>query len=128
MRIIFGIFFLLHGLVHLWFVVLSRDWVEFQSEMAWTGKSWLLSKTFGDDVTSITATILYSLAAASYVIASIGFLSIQEWTRSWMVLASIISITSILLFWDGSIDMLVEKGIIGFLISLAILLFFVINN
>jgi hypothetical protein len=109
-------------------VILSRGWIEFQSEMAWTGKSWLLSKTFGDTITSITATILYSLAAASYVIASIGFLSIQEWTRSWMVLASIISITSILLFWDGSIDMLVEKGIIGFLISLAILLFFVINN
>jgi len=43
MNILIGIFILLHGLVHMWYVTLSQGWVEFQANMGWTGKSWLLT-------------------------------------------------------------------------------------
>jgi hypothetical protein len=39
LRILFGIFVVLHGLVHLWYVVLSQRLVEFQADMGWTGES-----------------------------------------------------------------------------------------
>lgn len=117
MRILFGIFIFLHGLVHLWFVALSLGWVKFQADMGWTGHSWLLTKWLGNNHTHLLAAIFYSMAALCFVIASIGFFSNQEWTRIWMMIAALISAVTILVFWDGKAIMLVEKGLIGFLIS-----------
>ena len=39
LRIFIGIFMLLHGLVHLWYFVMSRGLVELKLEMGWSGKS-----------------------------------------------------------------------------------------
>jgi hypothetical protein len=121
MRILLGIFILLHGLVHLWFVTLSRGWVKFQADMGWTGHSWLLTNIFGNGPTSLLATVSYAVAAITFVIASIGLLANQQWTRPWMIAASVISAATILVFWDGKFPMIVEKGIIGFMISAGIL-------
>lgn len=38
-----AVFLVLHGLVHLWYVVLSQGWVEMEDAMGWNGQSWLLS-------------------------------------------------------------------------------------
>src|SRR5690606_13545800 len=72
--ILFGIFIILHGLVHLWFVVLSRGWVPFQPDMGWTGESWILSGVLGQLPLRWLATVLYSLAALGLVLAGIGIL------------------------------------------------------
>jgi hypothetical protein len=37
-RVQSGVFIVLHGLVHVWYVTLSQRWVEFQPEMVWTGE------------------------------------------------------------------------------------------
>lgn len=49
LRISIGIFMLLHGLVHLWYFVMSRGLVELKPEMGWSGKSWLLTNLLGWD-------------------------------------------------------------------------------
>ena len=46
-----GLFIVLHGLVHLWYVVLSQKLVAFQPEMGWVGRSWLLTNVLGDSPT-----------------------------------------------------------------------------
>jgi hypothetical protein len=51
LRFLIGIFIVLHGLVHLWYVVLSQGLVEFEPEMGWTGESWLLSRLLGESAT-----------------------------------------------------------------------------
>jgi hypothetical protein len=120
-RFLFGIFIVLHGLIHLWYVTLSLELVEFQAEMGWTGKSWLFSALLGDGATRSLATLLYGLATLGFVIGGIGVFVQQEWWRPVVMGSAAFSAVLILLFWDGGVQMLVEKGLIGFLINAALL-------
>lgn len=122
MNILIGIFVLLHGLVHMWYVTLTQGWVEFQANMGWTGKSWLLSNFLGDNIIRIVGTIFYGLSTIFFLVAGIGLLAKQDWPRSWMIAASVISSITIVVFWDGNSGMPVEKGLLGLLINLGILL------
>ena len=122
MNTFFGIVLILHGLVHIWFVTMNQGWVELKPEMGWTGKSWLLTGPLGQDITQPIATIFYGLATITFIIAGIGLLSSQDWTRLWVIIASSISAVSILLFWDGNFCHPVEKGLIGLILDVAILI------
>lgn len=120
-RVLFGIFVLLHGLVHLWYVTLSQRWVEFQAEMGWSGESWLLTPLLGDAATRAVATVLYVLATLGFVAGAIGVLAGQAWWRPLVVGSAAFSAAIILVFWDGGLQMIVEKGLAGFLINVALL-------
>lgn len=128
MNVLIGIFIILHGLVHMWYVTLSQGWVALQAEMGWTGESWLLGSVFESATSRFLATILYSLAAIIFVVSGAGLIARQELARTWMIIASGISAGTILIFWDGSLNMPVEKGLIGFLISAGLLVAAVIFN
>ena len=120
-RFLFGIFIVLHGLVHLWYVTLSQRLVEFQPEMGWTGKSWLFSPLLGDAATRSLATVLYGLATLGFVIGGIGIFAQQAWWRPLVIGSATFSAAIILLFWDGGLRMLVQKGLIGLLINIVLL-------
>jgi hypothetical protein len=122
MNILISIFILLHGLVHMWYVTLSQGWVEFQANMGWTGKSWLLTNMLGNDVTRMVATVFYGLSTIVFLVAGVGLLAKQDWSRTWMIVASVISTITIFVFWDGNIGMPVEKGLLGLLINIGILI------
>jgi hypothetical protein len=113
-RVLFGIFVVLHGLVHLWYVVLSRRLVEFQADMGWTGESWLFSPLFGDGATRW-------LATHGFVAGGIGVFAHHEWWRPLVIGSAAVSAVAVLLFWDGGLQLLVQKGLIGFLINVAFL-------
>jgi hypothetical protein len=121
MNILIGIIILLHGLVHIWYVTLSQGWVEFQTNMGWIGKSWLLTNMLGNDVSRMVATVLYGLSTIVFLVAGTGLLAKQDWSRMWIIAASVISMITILVFWDGDLSMAVEKGALGFLINIGIL-------
>jgi hypothetical protein len=121
LRVLFGIFIVLHGLVHLWYVTLSQGLVEFQAEMGWIGKSWLFSPLLGDGATSALATVPYCLATLGFVVGGIGVFVQQEWWRPVVIGSAAFSAAIIFLFWDGGLQMLIEKGLIGFLINVALL-------
>ena len=118
---LYGIFVLLHGLVHLWYVTLSQRWVEFQPEMGWTGESWLFSPLLGDGATRGLATVLYSLAALGFVVGGVGVLARQDWWRPVVIGSAAFSAAIIILFWDGGLQRIVEKGLVGFSINVALL-------
>jgi hypothetical protein len=128
MQIIIGIFVILHGLVHMWYVTLSQRWVEFQADMGWTGKSWLLSNLMGQSLVNNIATIFYGLATVLYLVVGIGLLAKQNWVQSWMIGASAFSILTIFIFWDGNFSLLVQKGLLGFLISAGFLIAALVFN
>ena len=71
MIIAIGIVLILHGLVHIWYIVLNQGLIEFRPEMGWTGNSWILSNFLGAEVTQPLATILYGISAITLVIAGI---------------------------------------------------------
>jgi hypothetical protein len=110
-----GVFIVLHGLVHLWFVVLSWRLVSFQPEMGWTGRSWLFTNSIGDASTRWLASGLYALSAVALVAGGIGYLAHSRWAPPMLLGAAVLSAATIMLFWDGSLVRIVEKGLIGLL-------------
>jgi hypothetical protein len=121
MRWLGGILLILHGLVHLWYVTLSQGWVGFQPDMGWTGRSWLLSGFFPSSLTRAMASALFALAAVAFITSGAGVFSRAEWVNPLLVASTILSSVVILLFWDGGMEKLVQKGLLGFVINLAVL-------
>lgn len=121
LRFLIGVFIVLHGLVHLWYVTLSQRLVEFQAEMGWSGRSWLFTNVLGDATTRSLASVLYVLATIAFVAGGVGIFVRAGWWRPVLVGSAVFSSAIILLFWDGSMQRLVEKGLIGLLINVVIL-------
>jgi hypothetical protein len=128
LRTVFGLIVILHGLVHLWPFVLSQGLVEYKPEMGWTGESWLLTRMMGDDATRIAASVLYALATVLFVGSGVGIVGRTEWWRTVVLASSVFSGVVILVFWDGRGGQLVEKGLVGFLIDVAIVILVVVAN
>jgi hypothetical protein len=89
--------------------------------MGWTGRSWLLSRFLGEGLTQPLASVLYALAAVTLVASGAGVLTQAEWVKALLVVSAVFSAVVILIFWDGSTELLVQKGLLGFIINLAIL-------
>jgi hypothetical protein len=117
---LFGLFIVLHGLVHLWYVALSQRPVEFRPEMGWTGHPWICSGLIGNAATRSLAGALYTTAAIALVAGGVGVWLQAGWSRSALIVAAAWSTMLISLFWDGSMQRVMEKGLIGLLICLAI--------
>jgi len=117
-----GTFIILHGLVHLWFVVLSQGLIKFEAEMGWSGESWLLSSFMPESATRTLATVLYTLATLGFVAGAVGLFLRQAWWSPVVIGAALFSAVTIFLFWDGGMQMIVEKGFLGILINIAILI------
>lgn len=115
-----GLFIVAHGMVHLWFVTLSMKLVAFKPEMGWNGKSWLLTNAFGDSVTRSLASILLIVSALGLSVGGVAFTAQARWAQPVLMIFGILSALTLIIFWDGGVDMIVQKGLIGFLISVAI--------
>ena len=120
-RFLIGLFIILHGLVHLCYFTLSQRLVEFKPEMGWTGKSWIFSNLLGGSITRVLASSLFVLAAIAFVISGFGIFFSAPWWWPTLVGSALLSSVILLLFWDGDMQPIVPKGLIGFLISIAIL-------
>jgi len=120
-RIIFGVFIVLHGLIHLLYFGQSRRLFELQPGMVWPDGSWAFSRLLGDEATRLLASISYVLAAIGFVAGGTGILVSQAWWRPVVVASAAFSAVIIILFWDGKVQMLDDKGLIGLLINIAIL-------
>jgi hypothetical protein len=118
---IFGIFIVLHGLVHLLYFGQSARLFELRPSMIWPDGSWACSRILGDEATRTLASISYVLSAIGFVAGGIGILVRQAWWRPVVVASAAFSAVMIILFWDGEMQMLDDKGGIGLLINLAIL-------
>jgi hypothetical protein len=119
---LFGLFIVLHGLVHLWFVTLSQRLVAFQPEMGWSGTSWIFTNLLGDSTTRLLASGLYMLVTFAFVLSGVGIFIRADWWRLLLMASAICSSAIMVLFWDGSLQLVVTKGLLGLLINVGILL------
>lgn len=128
-RIFASIFIILHGLVHLWYVVLSRGLVAVKPEMGWSGSSWLFTPLLGSSGARTLAGAGYVVATSAFVLAGTGFLARAGWARPLLAGAALLSSTLVVLFWEGGFHLWMEKGLIGLLINAVLLvgLWFVFN-
>jgi hypothetical protein len=128
LRFIIGAFIVLHGLVHLLYFGQSWRLFELQPGMVWPEGSWAFSKLLGDEATRLLASISCVLAAISFVAGGTGILVRQAWWRPVVVGSAAFSAVIFILFWDGELHKLDDKGGIGLLISIALLVAMLISN
>ncbi len=120
-RIIFGIFCVLHGLVHLLYFGQSARYFELQPGLLWPDGAWAFSKLLGDDATRRLASACLLAAAIGFVVAGAGVFMQQTWWRPVIVSAAVFSAVIYFLFWNGTMQQLDDQGWIGILINIALL-------
>ncbi len=120
-KIIFAVFLILHGLVHLLYLGQGARLFELQPGMVWPDGSWAFSKLLGETATRNTASILLILVAVGFIVGGVGVLLNQGWWQPAVVISALLSTTIYILFWDGALQGLDNKGGVGILINLAIL-------
>lgn len=125
-RLLGGLFLVLHGLVHLWYVVLSQGWVEVEEQMGWGGHSWLLSPFLAGETVLALASVLYVVVTAGFVIGGLGYTFRQDWWEVAVVAAAVLSTLVIVTMWDGRFELLVEKGAVGVLINVGLLVYLLV--
>ncbi|SER86824.1 hypothetical protein [Natrinema salaciae] len=121
-RVFGGVFLILHGVVHVWYVVLSQGWVEVEDQMGWNGHSWLLSSLLSEGTILSLASVAYVAVTVGFVLGGLGYAFDRSWWPPVVVGSAILSTLVLLAMWDGGFDLLVEKGAAGVLINLALVL------
>ncbi|RPJ44270.1 MAG: hypothetical protein EHM21_10410 [Chloroflexi bacterium] len=121
LRIIAGIFLILHGLVHLLYAGQSRRYFELRPGMVWPDGAWAFSRLIGNETIRTLAGILLVLATLSFVVGGLGLLFQQAWWRPVTTGAAVLSSAIFLLFWNGKFQALDAQGGFALLINLAIL-------
>ena len=120
-KVIAGIFLVLHGLVHLLYFGQSARLFELKSGMIWPDGSWAFSKLLGENGTRTLASIFCILAVAGFVIGGAGIFFGQSWWRTAVVASAAFSGVLYILFWNGRLQNLDNQGGVGLLIDEAIL-------
>ena len=97
-RIIFGVFLVLHGLVHLLYFGQSWRIFELQPGLVWPDGSWAFAKLVGNETTRLLAAILLVVAAIGFVAGGAGILLGQTWWQPVVVSAAALSTILYILF------------------------------
>ncbi len=121
MSLIFGVFIVLHGLIHLLYFGQSGRYFELKTGMIWPDGSWAFSSLLGVAATRNLASIALILAAAGLVAGGMGMLTSQTWGRPLVVAAAAFSSILFLVLWNGTAQNLDGQGAVGLLINIAIL-------
>jgi hypothetical protein len=121
LRLIVGVFLILHGLVHLLYFGQSWRLFELQPRMVWPDGSWAFSRLLGNETTRLLASISCVLAAIGFVAGGTGMLAGQTWWRPATVASAVFSALLFVLCWDGGMQRLDNKGLFAILINAAIL-------
>ena len=118
---VFGIFIILHGLVHLLYFGQSRRLFLLHPDMDWPDDSWAFSRVLGDEGTSLLASVSCIVATLGFVAGGLGIVLRLEWWRPMVVASAVFSAAIFILFWDGEGRRLASKGGVDVLINIAIL-------
>ena len=120
-RVISGVFLVLHGLVHLLYFGQSARLFELQVGMTWPDASWAFSKLLRDNSTRTLASVFCIAAATGFVIGGAGILFGQSWWRTAVIVSAALSGVLYILFWNGRFQHLDNQGGVGLLIDAAML-------
>jgi hypothetical protein len=122
MRFVFGVFIVLHGIVHLLYFGQSARYFELKPGMVWPDGSWAFSKLLGNEAVRNLASISLILVAVGLIVGGVGILASQAWWRPVVVGVAAFSSLVYILFWNGRMQNLDGQGAVGILIDIAILL------
>jgi len=66
--------------------------------------------------------VLFAVAALAFVVSGIVFLAKTSWAQPMIFSSAVFSSLILLLFWDCTLEYIVQKGIIGLLSNIVVIL------
>lgn len=120
LRVVCGLFMVLHGLVHLLYFGHGLRFFELPG-LAWPDHSWAFSRVLGQGATRWLAAGSCVVAMLGFVAGGVGILAGWGWWRSLVVGSAAFSTAIWILFWNGAMQKLADQGLIAILINGAIL-------
>ena len=121
-----GTFLILHGLVHLLYAGQSQRMFELQPGLTWPDGSWAFARLLGESGTRTWASAALAVAAICFVAAGVTVYFKRPWWGITAVIASVVSSLIFILFWDGGFSRLHDKGAVGVLINIVIIILAVV--
>ena len=97
LRAVLAIVVLAHGIGHVLFAPMAYSAMRIPT----SGQSWLLTGFLGKGLTDVLATGVALGLVVAFSVAAYGLFTQATWWRGLLVVASILSIGLIALFWDG---------------------------
>ena len=114
LRIIIAAVLTIHGIGHVMGVMPALRLVDVNG---WNSRSWLLTPILGEAASRILSIVLFLAALAGFVasaLALLGWLVPHEWWRTLAVVSAVVSIVTIVLFWNAFVSLFPNKvGAIG---------------
>jgi hypothetical protein len=113
LKIIIGLVLIAHGIGHSLGYFPIFGWAKAEG---WTGDSWILSGPAGVTATHAVGIVLWTVALVGFVVAGLGVLGVfvpATWIRPVAVVASVVSLVGIVLFWDAFPSIVSKVGAIG---------------
>ena len=120
MNIYVGIVVIMHGLVHLLYFGHSRRFFKLQPGMSWPDGSWAFSKLAGEHTSRVLAGMFCIISAVGFVISGIALIAEQPWWNPFIIGTALFSSLVFILFWDGNIHKLADKGVIAIILNIAL--------
>lgn len=121
LTILFGIFLILHGMVHLLYAGQSWRAFELSPELTWPDDAWLFSKLLGDETIRLLATVVLVIAALGLAASGLRVFFQVDWWRTLTVASAVFSSVLFFVMWNGQFHRLPDQGGVGILINLVIL-------
>ncbi len=121
MKIVFGVFIILHGIVHLLYFGQANRYFELKPGMTWPTSSWVFSAMPGDGTGRFLISVLLVLAGLGFIASGIGTLFNQGWQQTLIIATSIVSALLFVSSWNGRMQNLDGQGVVGILIDIWLL-------
>jgi hypothetical protein len=120
---IYAFFIFAHGLAHMVYTSLAMGWLpELKNQSTWSGSSWLLTGSIGLPTTRTLGAIFFTAITVVFAITAGALAFKQPWANTCLLWTAVASSIGLLLFWDGSMEDLVSKGLIGVAINIGLLI------
>ena len=101
LQLIIGVVLIAHGIGHVLGYFPVMGWA---SAEGWSGDSWLLTAPIGTTGANAIALVLWTVPLVGFTLAGLGVLGIAvpaTWIRPLAVLAAVVSIAGVILFWNA---------------------------
>ena len=114
LRALVAVVLFIHGIGHCMGIIPALKLVSVEG---WNSRSWLLTPILGETVSRILSIILFSIALVGFLasaLALLGWVVPHDWWRTLAVVSAVISIVTIVLFWNAFVTFFPNKvGALG---------------
>jgi hypothetical protein len=121
MLILLGVFIILHGLVHLLYFGQASRLFELKAGLKWPLPSWVFSRFIDANLIRQLVSIGCVLVAFGLIAGGIGIIIRVTWWNKFVSISAVLSTILFILFWDGKLNKLHDKGLIGIFINVGVL-------